>query len=248
MSAPEIPAGSSSRHGHHRVLGPLPHGGGGHGSGWAAGPACWGLISPPPRCGGLGQQAPRRELRVSWLGLPEGRVKPAQAHVLTPSRRALPTVNTVCPEAGLFVDPKMQPPSESQVTYLRQIVMAGLGDHLARRVQSEDLLDDKWRNAYKVGRQLGPREAVTAQGSPQLWAWAGPALGPGSPVAWGVYSGGASPFGHRLHLDLTLVNPIEMWSRRTARVVGVPFTGLELLHGAVRRHHTRAQSVCAPSP
>ncbi|KAM5199449.1 putative ATP-dependent RNA helicase DHX37 isoform 2-T2 [Hipposideros larvatus] len=59
-------------------------------------------------------------------------------------------VNSVCPEAGLFVDPKMQPPSESQVTYLRQIVTAGLGDHLARRVQSEDLLDDKWRNAYKT--------------------------------------------------------------------------------------------------
>ncbi|XP_033692613.1 probable ATP-dependent RNA helicase DHX37 [Tursiops truncatus] len=59
-------------------------------------------------------------------------------------------VNTMCPEAGLFVDPKMQPPSESQVTYLRQIVTAGLGDHLARRVQSEDLLDDKWKNAYKT--------------------------------------------------------------------------------------------------
>ncbi|KAG8514999.1 putative ATP-dependent RNA helicase DHX37, partial [Galemys pyrenaicus] len=59
-------------------------------------------------------------------------------------------VNAVCPEAGLFVDPKMQPPSESQVTYLRQIVAAGLGDHLARRVQSEELLDEKWRNAYKT--------------------------------------------------------------------------------------------------
>lgn len=56
----------------------------------------------------------------------------------------------MCPEAGLFVDPKMQPPSEIQVTYLRQIVTAGLGDHLARRVQSEELLDDKWRNAYKT--------------------------------------------------------------------------------------------------
>lgn len=67
------------------------------------------------------------------------------------SHLAFPAVNTVCPEAGLFVDPKMQPPSESQVTYLRQIVVAGLGDHLARRVQSEDLLDDKWKNAYKVG-------------------------------------------------------------------------------------------------
>ncbi|KAM6166718.1 putative ATP-dependent RNA helicase DHX37 [Erethizon dorsatum] len=60
------------------------------------------------------------------------------------------SVNAVCPEAGLFVDPKMDPPTESQVTYLRQIVMAGLGDHLARRVQSEELLDDKWRNAYKA--------------------------------------------------------------------------------------------------
>ncbi|KAK7802339.1 hypothetical protein U0070_025291 [Myodes glareolus] len=59
-------------------------------------------------------------------------------------------VNTVCPEAGLFLDPKMQPPTESQVTYLRQIMAAGLGDHLARRVQSEDLLDPKWRNAYKT--------------------------------------------------------------------------------------------------
>ncbi|KAM9055243.1 putative ATP-dependent RNA helicase DHX37 isoform 3-T3 [Megaptera novaeangliae] len=59
-------------------------------------------------------------------------------------------VNAMCPEAGLFVDPRMQPPSESQVTCLRQIVTAGLGDHLARRVQSEDLLDDKWENAYKT--------------------------------------------------------------------------------------------------
>ncbi|XP_069880986.1 probable ATP-dependent RNA helicase DHX37 [Dipodomys merriami] len=59
-------------------------------------------------------------------------------------------VNAVCPEVGLFVDPKMEPPTESQVTYLRQILAAGLGDHLARRVQSEELLDEKWRNAYKT--------------------------------------------------------------------------------------------------
>ncbi|KAJ8779249.1 hypothetical protein J1605_012711 [Eschrichtius robustus] len=68
---------------------------------------------------------------------------------LRPELRA-ERLNAMCPEAGLFVDPKMQPPSESQVTYLRQIVTAGLGDHLARRAQSEDLLDDKWKNAYKT--------------------------------------------------------------------------------------------------
>lgn len=49
----------------------------------------------------------------------------------------------------------MQPPNENQVTYLRQIVTAGLGDHLARKVQSEDLVDEKWKNAYKVCRWLG---------------------------------------------------------------------------------------------
>lgn len=48
------------------------------------------------------------------------------------------------------MNPKMTPPTEHQVVCLRQIVLAGLGDHLARRVQAEDILDQKWKNAYKV--------------------------------------------------------------------------------------------------
>ncbi|CAG08573.1 unnamed protein product, partial [Tetraodon nigroviridis] len=59
-------------------------------------------------------------------------------------------VNAVCPEMGTFVNPKMPPPTEQQVVCLRQIVLAGLGDHLARRVQAEDLLDPKWKNGYKT--------------------------------------------------------------------------------------------------
>ncbi|XP_074777587.1 putative ATP-dependent RNA helicase DHX37 isoform X2 [Athene noctua] len=59
-------------------------------------------------------------------------------------------VNSVCTDAGLYVDPKMKPPTEAQATFLRQIVLAGLGDHVARRVQAEELLDDKWKNAYKT--------------------------------------------------------------------------------------------------
>lgn len=59
-------------------------------------------------------------------------------------------MNSVCTDADLYVDPKMKPPTEAQATYLRQIVLAGLGDHIARRVQAEELLDDKWKNAYKV--------------------------------------------------------------------------------------------------
>ncbi|MEQ2199973.1 hypothetical protein XENOCAPTIV_018714 [Xenoophorus captivus] len=61
-------------------------------------------------------------------------------------------LNAVCPDVGVFVDPKMTPPTEHQVVCLRQIVLAGLGDHLARRVQAEDMLDPKWKNAYKVSR------------------------------------------------------------------------------------------------
>ncbi|TMS03931.1 putative ATP-dependent RNA helicase DHX37 [Larimichthys crocea] len=59
-------------------------------------------------------------------------------------------VNAVCPEVGAFVNPKMTPPTEHQVFCLRQIVLAGLGDHLARRVQAEDILDPKWKNGYKT--------------------------------------------------------------------------------------------------
>lgn len=59
-------------------------------------------------------------------------------------------VNAVCPDVGVFVDPKMTPPTEHQVVCLRQIVLAGLGDHLARRVQTEDVLDPKWKNGYKT--------------------------------------------------------------------------------------------------
>ncbi|XP_040272163.1 probable ATP-dependent RNA helicase DHX37 isoform X1 [Bufo bufo] len=59
-------------------------------------------------------------------------------------------VNSLCPDVSIFLDSKMQPPSESQVNYLRQIVMSGLGDHIARRIRPEELLDDAWRNAYKT--------------------------------------------------------------------------------------------------
>uniref|UniRef100_A0A8C1NIE1 Activating signal cointegrator 1 complex subunit 3 n=1 Tax=Cyprinus carpio TaxID=7962 RepID=A0A8C1NIE1_CYPCA len=59
-------------------------------------------------------------------------------------------VNAVCSDAGVYVDNQMAPPTESQVLCLRQIVLAGLGDHIARRVQAEELLDPKWRNGYKT--------------------------------------------------------------------------------------------------
>lgn len=96
----------------------------------------------------------------------------------------------MCPDAGLFVDPKMRPPSESQVTCLRQIVAAGLGDHLARRVQSEDLLDDTWRNAYKVGGPLRGVGGSDPRHQPGLWAWTAHRAG------WGPRALGGPVLGH----------------------------------------------------
>lgn len=64
------------------------------------------------------------------------------------------------------MNPKMAPPTEHQVVCLRQIVLAGLGDHLARRVQAEDILDPKWKNGYKAscseGRHWDLKESETA--------------------------------------------------------------------------------------
>ncbi|XP_067683944.1 probable ATP-dependent RNA helicase DHX37 [Haliotis asinina] len=43
------------------------------------------------------------------------------------------TVNGVIPEADLCVDPKLTPPNDLQAKLLRQIVLSGLADHVARR-------------------------------------------------------------------------------------------------------------------
>jgi ATP-dependent RNA helicase DHX37/DHR1 len=83
-------------------------------------------------------------------------------------------VNTLCPDAGVSVDPNMPPPSDKQVLCsfiihsqcvfdcvnsflkvrcLRQIVLAGLGDHVARRISTDNMnTEDKQRlrHAYQV--------------------------------------------------------------------------------------------------
>ena len=41
-------------------------------------------------------------------------------------------VNAVISDANLILDPKMEPPNDVQAKLLRQIVLAGLGDHVAR--------------------------------------------------------------------------------------------------------------------
>ena len=81
-------------------------------------------------------------------------------------------MNTLCPDAGVSVDPNMPPPSDKQVLYqllivhspslfgmhklsflqvrcLCQIVLAGLGDHVARRISTDNMnSEDKQRLRY----------------------------------------------------------------------------------------------------
>ena len=42
------------------------------------------------------------------------------------------SVNSVLPDAGLILDPKLAPPDDTQAKLLRQIVLAELGDHVVR--------------------------------------------------------------------------------------------------------------------
>ena len=44
----------------------------------------------------------------------------------------LPPVNAVISDADLVLDPKMAPPDDLQAKLLRQVVLAGLADHVAR--------------------------------------------------------------------------------------------------------------------
>jgi len=43
-------------------------------------------------------------------------------------------VNSLIPSANLVLDPMLKPPGDLQAKLLRQIVLSGLGDHVARLV------------------------------------------------------------------------------------------------------------------
>ncbi|KAG8224605.1 hypothetical protein J437_LFUL009178 [Ladona fulva] len=59
-----------------------------------------------------------------------------------------------------FVDPKMKPPTDTQAKLLRQIILAGMVDHVAHRVSPDEIKEDadkeKWRNAYRCAEMEEP--------------------------------------------------------------------------------------------
>jgi ATP-dependent RNA helicase DHX37/DHR1 len=68
-------------------------------------------------------------------------------------------VNVLVPDAELFMDPKMSPPTQDQAKFLRQIVLTGSGDHVARKMDTNSMNSDdqkKYRNAYECMLCDGP--------------------------------------------------------------------------------------------
>ncbi|KAK3878836.1 hypothetical protein Pcinc_016552 [Petrolisthes cinctipes] len=63
-------------------------------------------------------------------------------------------INLIIPSCDLILDPKMPPPTSDQARLLRQIVLAGSIDHVARRVDDSELKTPedkaKWRHAYRT--------------------------------------------------------------------------------------------------
>lgn len=50
-------------------------------------------------------------------------------------------INLHMPDIGLCVDPEMKPPSDVQAKYLRQIILAGMSDHVARKCPHDEAVE-----------------------------------------------------------------------------------------------------------
>ena len=64
-------------------------------------------------------------------------------------------VNLILPQLNLALNPQMKPPTDQEAKMLRQIVLAGSPDQIARKVQEEELKEaidkSKMKFAYKCG-------------------------------------------------------------------------------------------------
>ncbi|XP_055695957.1 probable ATP-dependent RNA helicase kurz [Lutzomyia longipalpis] len=69
-------------------------------------------------------------------------------------------LNLSIPNVEACVDPKLDPPTDEQARLLRQILLAGMGDRVARRVPLEDINDPqertKLKKAYNTPEMVDP--------------------------------------------------------------------------------------------
>ncbi|XP_063612684.1 probable ATP-dependent RNA helicase kurz [Penaeus indicus] len=69
-------------------------------------------------------------------------------------------INMIIPSCNIVLDPHMAPPSDDEARLLRQIMLAGAVDHVARRVDDHELKTpedrQKWRYAYRTQEMEEP--------------------------------------------------------------------------------------------
>jgi ATP-dependent RNA helicase DHX37/DHR1 len=63
-------------------------------------------------------------------------------------------INLNVPNLELSVDPKMEPPSSQQAKLLCQILLSGLGDHVARKIPDDELKLKEHRHKLKYAYQI----------------------------------------------------------------------------------------------
>lgn len=78
-------------------------------------------------------------------------------------------INLNVPDVNLNVDPKMPPPTDVQAKLLRQILLAGMGDQVARKIPDDELVDKDDKRTYKYAyRRPDMEEAVFMHSSSVL--------------------------------------------------------------------------------
>lgn len=69
-------------------------------------------------------------------------------------------INVIIPSCNIVLDPHMAPPTDDEARLLRQIMLAGAVDHVARRVDDNELKTpedrQKWRYAYRTQEMEEP--------------------------------------------------------------------------------------------
>ncbi|KAL6256172.1 hypothetical protein P5V15_012288 [Pogonomyrmex californicus] len=69
-------------------------------------------------------------------------------------------INLNVPELNLVIDPKMPLPTDTEAKLLRQIVLAGMADQVAKKVLPDEIKEDqdktKWKRAYKTPKMEEP--------------------------------------------------------------------------------------------
>ncbi|XP_014479502.1 PREDICTED: probable ATP-dependent RNA helicase kurz [Dinoponera quadriceps] len=69
-------------------------------------------------------------------------------------------INLNMPELNLSIDPRMPPPTDVKTMLLRQIVLAGMADQVAKKVLPDEVKEDqdksKWKYAYRTSEMEDP--------------------------------------------------------------------------------------------